>query len=79
MAKKYRVIHQRKNMIEAVFSGRGYRDWYVAQASGVLGLGWRTLKICPTIEEAEEACRDHAGGDLLPGGARIVSEFVRPD
>ena len=69
MAKKYRVIHQRKNMIEAVFSGRGYRDWYVAQASGVLGLGWRTLKICPTIEEAEEACRDHAGGDLLPGGA----------
>ena len=79
MAKKYRVIHQRKNMFEAVFSGRGYRDWYVAQASGVLGLGWRTIKICPTAEEAEEACRDHAGGTLLPGGAKIVSEFVRPD
>ncbi|MBW8745358.1 MAG: hypothetical protein JF628_13665 [Sphingomonas sp.] len=79
MAKKYRVIHQRKNIFEAMVSGRGYRDWYVAQASGVLGLGWRTLKICPTIEEAEEACRDHAGGDLLPGGARIVSKFVRPD
>jgi hypothetical protein len=79
MAKKYRVIHQRKNMFEALVSGRGYRDWYVAQASGAFGLGWRTLKICPTVEEAEQACRDHAGGDLLPGGARIVSEFVRPD
>ena len=77
MAKKYRVIHQRKNMMEAVFSGRGYRDWYVAQASTFFG--WRTLKICPTVEEAEAACRDHAGGDLLPGGAKIVSEFVRPD
>ena len=79
MAKKYRVILQRKNMVEAVFSGRGYRDWYVAQASGLFGLGWRTLKICPTAEEAEEACRDHAGGILLPGGAKVVSEFVRPD
>ena len=77
MAKKYRVIHQRKNMIDALFSGRGYRDWYIAQASFLFG--WRTIKICPTTEEAEQACSDHAGGDLLPGGARIVSEFVRPD
>jgi hypothetical protein len=66
-------------VIEAVFSGRGYRDWYVAQASGVFGIGWRTLTICPTVEEDEQACREHAGGDLLPGGAKIVSEFVRPD
>lgn len=77
MAKKYRVIHQRKNLFEAMVSGRGYRDWYVAQVGRFFG--WRMLKICPTIEEAEQACRDHAGGDLLPGGARIVSEFVRPD
>jgi hypothetical protein len=77
MAKKYRVIHQRKNMIDALFSGRGYRDWYVAQAGFLFG--WRTIKICPTPEEAEQACSDHAGGTLLPGGAKIVSEFVRPD
>ncbi|WP_116090219.1 hypothetical protein [Sphingomonas crusticola] len=77
MAKKYRVILQRKNMIEAVMSGRGYRDWYVAQASSLFG--WRTLKICPTAEEAEQACSDHAGGTLLADGGRIVSEFVRPE
>ena len=77
MAKKYRVILQRKNMFEALMSGRGYRDWYVAQASR--WIGWRTIKICPTAEEAEEACRDHAGGTLLQDGAKIVSEFVRPD
>jgi hypothetical protein len=77
MAKKYRVIHQRKNLFEAFASGRGYRDWYVAQASQLIG--WRTIKICPTPEEAEAACQDHAGGTLLPDGARIVSEFVRPD
>lgn len=77
MAKKYRVILQRKNVLEAMFSGRGYRDWYVAQAGGLFG--WRTLKICPTIEEAEQACRDHAGGMLLRDGAKVVSEFVRPE
>ena len=77
MAKKYRVIHQRKNVIDAVFSGRGYRDWYVAQASWLFG--WRTLKICPSITEAEDACRDHAGGTLLVGGAKVVAEFERPD
>lgn len=77
MAKRYRVIHQRKNTLEAIMSGRGYRDWYVAQASR--WIGWRTIKICPTAEEAEEACRDHAGGTLLQDGAKIVSEFVRPD
>ena len=77
MAKRYRVIHQRKNIWEAMVSGRGYRDWYLAQASFLFG--WRTIKICPTVEEAEAACRDHAGGTLLKGGARIVSEFERPD
>ncbi len=77
MATKYRVIHQRKNPIEAVFSGRGYRDWYVAQVRG--WFGWRELKICPTAEEAEAACRDHAGGTLLRGGAKVIAEFERPD
>ena len=77
MAKKYRVILQRKTMIEAIVSGRGYRDWYIAQASN--WFGWRTFKICPNAEEAEQACSDHAGGTLIAGGARIVSEFVRPD
>jgi hypothetical protein len=77
MAKKYRVIHQRKGAIEAMFSGRTYRDWYVAQARG--WFGWKEIKVCPTPEEAEEACRDHAGGVLLPDGGRIVSEFVRPE
>ena len=76
MANKYRVIHQRKNLWEAMVSGRGYRDWYVAQAG--MFFFWRTIKICPSVEEAEAACRDHAGGTLLPGGARIVSEFERP-
>lgn len=77
MAKKYRVILQRKTMFDALVSGRGYRDWYVAQASN--WFGWQTLKICPTAEEAEQACTDHAGGTLIAGGAKIVSEFVRPD
>ena len=77
MAQKYRVIHQRKNLFEAMVSGRGYRDWYLAQAQHFLF--WRTLKICPSIEEAEQACRDHAGGSLLVGGARVVAEFERPD
>ncbi|WP_294390922.1 hypothetical protein [uncultured Sphingomonas sp.] len=77
MANKYRVILQRKSAIEAMFSGRVYRDWYIAQARG--WFGWREIKVCPTAAEAEEACREHAGGTLLPGGARIVSEVVRPD
>ena len=77
MAKRYRVIHQRKSAIEAVFSGRGYRNWYVAQHSS--WFGWREVKICPSQEEAEQACRDHAGGTLLPGGHKVVAEFERPD
>jgi hypothetical protein len=77
MATKYRVIHQRKGVVEAMFSGRGYRDWYVAQIRR--WYGWKEVAICPSPEEAEAACRDHAGGTLLPDGARIVAEYVRPD
>ena len=77
MAKRYRVVHQRKSAWEALASGRVYRDWYLAQACrwGI----WRTIKICPNAEEAEAACRDHAGGTLLSGGDRVVAEFERPE
>jgi hypothetical protein len=77
MAKRYRVIHERRSIFEAMISGRGSRDCYLAQASG--WFGWRTIDTCPTAEEAETACRDHAGGVLLPGGKRIISEFERPE
>jgi len=77
MARKYRVIHQRKSAWEALFSGRGTRDWYVAQARH--WWGWRTITVCTSVEDAEAACRDHAGGVLLKGGDRIVAEFERPD
>ena len=77
MAKRYRVVHQRKSAWEALVSGRVYRDWYLAQAGGFWG--WRTIEICPNAEDAERACRDHAGGTLLPGGDRVVAEFERPD
>ena len=76
MARRYRVIHQRKSWWEAMASGRGYRDWYLAQSGHLWG--WRTLKVCGSVAEAEEACRDHAGGVLLPGGGKVVSEFERP-
>jgi hypothetical protein len=77
MASKYRVIHQRKSVWEALFSGRGTRDWYLAQAH--YWWGWRTITTCVSVEEAEAACRDHAGGVLLKGGGRIIAEFERPD
>lgn len=77
MARQYRVIHQRKSTWEALISGRGYRDWYLAQVRGFWR--WSTINIFPTIAEAEAACQDHAGGTLLPGGGRVVAEFERPD
>ncbi len=77
MARRYRVILQRRSPWEALISGRGYRDWYVAQARG--WWRWRVLGIFPTEGQAEAACRDHAGGTLLPGGGRVVAEFERPD
>ena len=77
MATKYRVIHQRKSPWAALTSGRGYRDWYLAQVRGLWR--WRTIDIFASIVEAEGACLDHAGGTLLRGGERIVAEFERPD
>lgn len=76
MARHYRVVHQRKTMWQAMVSGRGYRDWYVAQARGFWR--WRMLGIFGSVAEAEEACREHAGGVLLPGGRRVIAEFERP-
>lgn len=74
---RYRVIHKRKSLVEALLKGRVFTDWYLAQYRG--WLGWRTLGVFQTAAEAEQACADHAGGDLLDDGARIVSEFTRRD
>ena len=77
MARQYRVVVQRKGPWEALVSGRGYRDWHLAQVRG--WWRWQTISISATLAEAEAACRDHAGGTLLPGGGRVVAEFERPD
>lgn len=76
MAKRYRVVHERRSAWEALISGRGTRDCFLAQAQS--WWGWRTLASFASVEEAEAACRDHAGGTLLPGGGRVISEFERP-
>jgi hypothetical protein len=77
VAKKYRVVHERRSAWEALLTGRGYRDCYLAQAGGLWG--WRTIKTCASAGEAEEACREHAGGTLLPNGGRVIAEFERPE
>jgi hypothetical protein len=77
MARQYRVVHQRKSTWEALVSGRGYRDWYLAQVKRLWR--WSTLGTFPTVAEAEAACQEHAGGVLLSGGGRVVAEFERPD
>ncbi|NIJ08262.1 hypothetical protein FHS31_001879 [Sphingomonas vulcanisoli] len=77
MAKRYRVVHQRRSIWEALISGRGTRDCYLAQAG--YWWDWRTVATFPTLAEAETACSAHAGGTLLRGGDRIVSEFERPE
>lgn len=77
MARKYRVLHERKSILEALLQNGGFRDCYTAQAGG--WWGWRKIGTFPSVEEAEAACRDHAGGTLLPGGRRVISEFERPE
>ncbi|WP_076069081.1 hypothetical protein [Sphingomonas montana] len=77
MARRYRVIHQKKSLVEALFSGRTYTDWYVAQCWRVLA--WTKIGIYPTRVEAEAACEHHADGTLIRGNSRIVSEFERKD
>jgi hypothetical protein len=77
MKVRYRVVHKRKSPIEALFKGRTYTDWYIAERRR--WFGWRKLGIFPTAEAAEQACTDHAGGELLDDGGRIISEFTRRD
>lgn len=77
MAKRYRVVHQRRTIWEALWSGTGQRDCYHAQSSH--WWGWRTIETFESVAEAEAACQAHAGGTLLRGGQRVVSEFERPD
>jgi len=77
VARRYRVVHQRRSAWEALISGRGYRDWYQAQVKH--WFGWRTINTFASTDEAEQACREHAGGVLLEGGGRVVAEFERPD
>lgn len=74
---RYRVIHQRKSIWEALFQGRTWTDWYLAQHKR--WYGWKTLGTFRSQKEAEAACTDHAGGELLNNGARVVAEFTRKD
>lgn len=77
MKVRYRIVHQRKSIIVAMMHGRSYTDWYIAQHRR--WYGWRELGTYASEAEAEAACEHHAGGKLLTGGRRIVSEFVRFD
>jgi len=77
MARRYRVIHQKKNMLEALLSGRSYTDWYIAQCQRLMF--WKKIGIYPSREAAEAACEHHAGGTLIAENSRIVSEFERKD
>lgn len=77
MARKYRVLYQKKKLLDALFSGRTYTDWYVAECQRLLF--WKRIGVYPTREEAEAACEHHAGGTLIAENSRIVSEFERKD
>lgn len=77
MARRYRVIFQKKTLFQALASGRVYTDWYVAQRQR--WVFWTRIGIYPTREAAEAACEHHAGGTLIGENARIVSEFERKD
>ncbi|HEX8447103.1 MAG TPA: hypothetical protein VF649_10875 [Sphingomonas sp.] len=77
MSRRYRVVFQKKTLIEALFAGRSYTDWYVAQCRRLIF--WSKIGIYPSREAAEAACEQHAGGTLIAENARIVSEFERKD
>jgi hypothetical protein len=73
MTARYRVIHLRKTLIQALFKGRIWTDWYIAQHKR--WWGWKELGSYRTHAEAEQACELHARGELGPGGGRIISEY----
>lgn len=78
----YRVIHKRTSLPEAMMravwhGGAMSTDLYLAQHKR--WYGWKTLGTYPSATEAERCCADHAGGDLLDDGGRVVSEFSRRD
>ena len=72
---RYRVLHQRKHLIEALMNGRTWTDWYLAQHRR--WYGWKTIGTYPSPAEAEMCCEEHADGKLTPSGGRIVSEFTQ--
>jgi len=73
VAGRYRVIHQKKSIFQALAKGRTWTDWYIVQHKR--WWGWKTIGTWPTHAEAERACELHARGDLIDGGARIVAEY----
>jgi hypothetical protein len=77
MARRYRVLFEKKTLLQALMTGRTYTEWYVAQCRRMIF--WRRIGIYPTREAAEAACEHHAGGTLIGENARIVSEFERKD
>lgn len=77
MKVRYRVIHESKSIWQALARGRTWTEWYLAQHKR--WYGWKTLGTFPSVEETERACSDHAGGELLNCGAKIVSEFTHRD
>lgn len=79
---RYRVIHKRKSLPEAMIraiwqGGQVSTDWYIAQHKR--WYGWKSLGAYPSAAEAERCCAQHAEGELLDDGGRIVSEFSRRD
>ncbi len=74
MKPKYRVIHQSKPIWQALLHGRTWTEWYVAQRKG--WFGWHDIGTFQTVDEAEQACADHADGELLNCGSKVVSEFA---
>ena len=74
---RYRVVHQRKSLWQALASGRTWTDWYLAQHKR--WYGWKTLGTFQTVEEAESCLAEHADGKLTETGGRIISEFTEKE
>jgi hypothetical protein len=59
MAVRYRVILQKKTLVQAMFAGKLYTDWYVAQSRWLFG--WKKLGRVPDARRGgggvQPACR----------------------